>query len=59
MNLVDAYVTEVMGEPYYIYEKWWVNVKYNSYGWQNDYTSLMFNTKEEADKVSNGFHFLT
>ena len=65
MNLVDAYVTEVISPPKfndkykYMEKVWWeVDVLYNSYGRISE-TRLSFKTKEEADKVVVGYHFLT
>ncbi|MEF3306650.1 hypothetical protein [Paenibacillus sp. GYB003] len=65
MNLLDAYVTEVLGTPrfedYYKDEGivWWaVPVKYNSYGVVSE-TELTFKTREEAEKVKVGYHFLS
>jgi hypothetical protein len=64
MNLVDAYVTKVLGEPQYIDKyanegvTWWqVPVECNSYGVLSE-TMLSFNTEEEAKAVVRGHHFL-
>lgn len=57
MNLVDCYVTEILGEPYEAYGKWWRKVKYESWGSPSE-SKLMFNTKEEAEQVAVGHHFL-
>jgi len=51
-------VTEIIGEPYYRYNKWLLNVKFNSYG-EDSYTVLMSSTKEEADNISIGHNFLS
>lgn len=65
MNLVDAYVTKVISEPtwrfYYGKQSvtWWeVEVEYDSYG-VIDTQKLSFSTKEEAEQVKEGYHFLT
>jgi hypothetical protein len=47
MNLTDCYVTEVLGYPYFKYERWWVSVKYESWGTVSN-SEIMTNTKEEA-----------
>lgn len=57
MNLVDCYVTEVIGEPYEAYGKWWRKVKYDSYGRISE-SELMFSTKQEAKQVQVGHQFL-
>lgn len=58
MNLLDAWVTEVLGEPYEKYGKWWVSVNAICEGTGID-TQIMCSTKEEADKVSVGYKFQT
>lgn len=62
MNLIDAWVTEVIGEPYYDdygsgNYKWWLDVAYEDIGGTGA-TTLMFNTKEEAKAVTPGYKFL-
>ena len=57
MNLVDCYVTEVIGEPYEAYGKGWRKVKYDSYGRISE-SELMFSTKQEAEQVQVGHQFL-
>lgn len=57
MNKTDCYVTEVIGEPYFAYGNWFVDVSYDSWGHKSKHM-LMFSTKEEALKVAPGFHFL-
>lgn len=57
MNLVDCYVTEVMGKPVYLYSRWWIRVKYDSWG-SNAVTDIMCSSEAEAAKVGVGFHFL-
>jgi hypothetical protein len=58
MNLVDAYVVRVIGEPTLEWNKWWVPVVYNSWGRESE-TKIMCNTYEEALAVKPGFKFLT
>ena len=59
MNLIDAVVTEILSVvPYKKYDRWWVDVSYNSYGVPGT-TSLMFKTQEEAENVHVGYDFLT
>lgn len=57
MNLIDGWVTKVQGEPYYEYNKWWIKVEYVDEG-RNGTSTLMFETKEEADNVQPGYKFL-
>lgn len=62
MNYLDGYVEEVLSEPYYddygsgIF-RWWVKVSYICYG-MGAVTTLMFDTKEEAEAVKPGYKFL-
>jgi hypothetical protein len=58
MNLVDAYVTEILDQPYEMYGKWWLEVVADIYGREGE-SKLMFNTREEAENVIVGHHFLT
>lgn len=58
MNLIDAYVTNIIGEPYEAYGNWWLKVEANSYG-QISPSTLMFTNKSEAEKIEIGHHFLT
>lgn len=57
MNLVDCCVTEIIGEPYEAYGKWWQKVRYESWGAPST-SELMFSTKAEAKSVVIGHHFL-
>lgn len=61
MNLVDCYVTEILSASEFVTMEdvsWWQRkVKYNSYGVIGE-TVLTFNSKEEADKIKIGHHFL-
>lgn len=56
MNLVNAYVTEILGPPKQIYGKWWVPVRYTCYGVIGE-TEVMCNTKAHADNVAVGYEF--
>nr|DAP29301.1 MAG TPA: hypothetical protein [Bacteriophage sp.] len=63
MNLLENYVTEVIGKPYYDdygsgNYKWWIRVKSICYGHENEST-LMFDTEEEALKVTKGYMYLS
>lgn len=63
MNLLEHYVTEVIGKPYYDdygsgNYKWWLKVRANCYGYETEST-LMFDTEEEALKVTKGYMFLS
>jgi hypothetical protein len=58
MNLVEAEVTKVKGQPFEDYGWWWVKVEYVCYSVSSD-MQLMFKTKEEAEKVKIGYKFLT
>lgn len=62
MNLLDHYVTKIIGEPFYHDYgsgnfKWWLKVLATCYGTESE-TTLMFNTKEEALAISVGYIFL-
>lgn len=57
MNLVDCVVDVVLTEPAFAYNKWWIVVKYNSWGRFSD-CRLMFDTKEEALAIKPGHKFL-
>ncbi|HFK9386252.1 TPA: hypothetical protein ACG2V4_004538 [Escherichia coli] len=58
MNLVDAFVKKVISEPYEEYGKWWIDVEYISWGVPGK-TRLMFESKELALEVKEGYKFLT
>lgn len=49
MNLVDAFVTKVISGPYEEYISWGVPGK----------SRLMFDSREQAQEVQEGFRFLT
>ncbi len=58
MNLVDAFVKKVISGPYEEYGKWWIDVEYISWGVPGK-TRLMFDSKEQALEVKEGYKFLT
>ncbi|MDC9149007.1 hypothetical protein PSK29_00225 [Escherichia coli] len=59
MNLVDAFVKKkVISGPYKEYGKWWIDVEYISWGVPGK-TRLMFESKEQALEVKEGYKFLT
>ncbi|EFT3081008.1 hypothetical protein H6H65_003955 [Salmonella enterica] len=55
---VDAFVKKVISEPYEEYGKWWIDVEYISWGVPGK-TRLMFESKEQALEVKEGYKFLT
>ena len=57
MNLVDCYVTEIIGEPYFKYGKWNIIVEYNSYGVKGT-TVISDFTRSKIDAIDVGFKFL-
>lgn len=57
MNLVDCVVTEIKGEPFEAWGRWWLHVMYDSWGRPGS-TKLMFDTKIEALDVKPGYTFL-
>lgn len=57
MNLCDCYVTEVLKPPFEAYGKWWVSVRYESWGTESE-TSVMCGTLEEAERIEAGYTFL-
>lgn len=58
MNLVDCYVTKVLGDPFEKYGKWWVKVEFESWG-RPGTTELMFSSEAEARAVAEGIEFLS
>ena len=73
MNVLEHYVTEIIGEPYYVTEiigepyyddygsgnyHWWLKVKALCYGSECE-TTLMFDSKEEALAIQKGYMFLS
>ena len=57
MNLIDNYVTEILGKPYYQFNKYWLQVMADGYGRISEHT-LMFNTLKEVESVTIGYKFL-
>ena len=57
MNLVECYITEIVGEPYYKFGFWWQKVKYNSYGVIGE-TELFDKEKLNFKTLKVGFMFL-
>tara|TARA_R100001443_G_scaffold75752_1_gene83289 strand:+ start:1004 stop:1180 length:177 start_codon:yes stop_codon:yes gene_type:complete len=53
MNILDAHVVEVIGEPEFKYGKWFVRVKVDCYGCVSE-TQPMFSTKEAAESLKVG-----
>ncbi|MGR3885296.1 hypothetical protein [Escherichia coli] len=49
---------KVISEPYEEYGKWWIDVEYISWGVPGK-TRLMFESKEQALEVKEGYKFLT
>ena len=63
MNVLEHYVTEIIGEPYYDdygsgNYHWWLEVKALCYGSECE-TTLMFDSKEEALAIQKGYMFLS
>jgi len=58
MNLIDCYVTKVLGKPYYMHEHWWIDVEYDSYGITGE-TILMGDSKESLEGIEIGHEFLS
>ena len=63
MNVLEHYVTEIIGEPYYDdygsgNYHWWPKVKALCYGSECE-TTLMFDSKEEALAIKKGYMFLS
>jgi hypothetical protein len=58
MNLIDAYVTQVLSDPYEKYGKWFLEVEYTSWG-RPGRTKLMLSSKREALAVFPGYRFQT
>ena len=57
MNLIDCYVTKILGEPYRKFGHCWVSVEYTAEGWPGT-KELMFRTEEAARAAQVGHHFL-
>lgn len=58
MNYVDCFVTEILSEPYFEYGFWWLKVKANSYGVEDE-TTLMRKEKSELENIEIGFSFMS
>lgn len=58
MNLVDCYVTKVLGKPIFKYNHFFVPVEYDSYG-RISTTEIMYETLEEAESIEIGYQFLS
>lgn len=56
MNLIDCYVTKILGEPYRMFGHWWVEAEYESEGGPGK-TRLMFRTEAAARAAKVGHHF--
>ena len=54
MNLLECYVTKVIGEPYFKYDKWWQKVEYICYG-LTDVTDIII---EENQVIEIDYMFL-
>lgn len=57
MNLIDAYVTKVLGVPYKLYGYWFINVEVESHGVTSK-SEPMFKTQEEAADIKIGSKIL-
>lgn len=58
MNYVDSEVIEVLGLPFFINKHWFVKVKADGEG-GNFETTIMVNSKEEAENIKVGHNFLS
>ena len=56
MNLLECYVIEKVGEPYFMYDFWWQKVKYECHGSIGE-SSLFHKDKSHFDTVNVGFMF--
>ncbi|MBF8720444.1 hypothetical protein [Pseudomonas guariconensis] len=57
MNLIDCYVTKILGEPYRKFGYWWVSVEFEAEGWPGT-KEIMFRTEQAARAAQVGHHFL-
>ena len=57
MNLINCFVTEIIVEPKEKYSKWCVEVEYVAEGVVG-YTTLLFDTLEQAKEVNDTYKFL-
>jgi hypothetical protein len=53
MNIITAIILKILSNPYFSYNKWWVDVEYDSYGAKGN-TKLIFNSKDEANSLEVG-----
>jgi len=58
MNLVECYVTEIVGEPYFEFGFWWQKIKFNSHNVIGE-TALFNKDKSHFETVNVGFMFLS
>lgn len=58
MNLLECFVSKITSEPYFKYDKWWIDVDYSCWG-SGSSTSLMFDTELECKNVSIGHCFMS
>ena len=56
MNTIEHYVTEILGEPYTMYGKWFVLVNSDSYGRISE-DRIMFDTEQAAKYVFVGYQY--
>ncbi|MCE0989373.1 hypothetical protein WCE04_13825 [Pseudomonas shirazica] len=56
MNLIDCYVTKILGEPYRKFGAWWVSVEFEAEGHPGT-KEIMFRTEEAARAAQVGYHF--
>lgn len=56
MNTIEHYVTEVIGQPYTMYGKWFVRVMADSYGRISE-DRIMFDTEQAAKYVFVGYKY--
>lgn len=57
MNLIDAYVTKVIGVPYQMLGRWHITVEVKTAGYTSTATP-MFKTQEEAARIKVGSKIL-
>lgn len=62
MNVLEHYVIEIIGKPYYHdygsgKYRWWLKVKAICYGTESE-TTLMFDSEFDALNVCKGYMFL-
>ena len=50
MNKLNAIILKILSNPYFSYNKWWVDVQYDCWG-KLDSTKLPFDSKEEAEAL--------